>query len=86
MRIEERWHMRSAHGPLQLITQAASTRCIAPRDLVAQQNPSDAAMGHVNRQRFRVVADDRPGLHSFHQPFRHQPFGKLALGIFIIEE
>ena len=43
-------------------------------------------MRHVHRQRFGVIPNNGASLHRFQQPFRNQPFRKLALRIFVVKE
>ena len=93
VRTDERWQMRSAQGPVQLMIHPASTRssfaALVPelvRAAIAQQHAAGAAVGHVDGEDFGVIADDRSGVDRLGQPLGDQALGKFALRVFVIED
>ena len=86
VRTEERWQMRSAHGPVQLKIQSGIDALVFAGDAVAQEHTADPALPDVDCQHFTVIPDDGSGLGGFGHPLGDQAFGKLALRIFVIED
>ena len=88
MRTEDRWQMRSAHGPVQLTIHPASTRSslLGPvPERSRRQNGAGAAVGYVDGEHLGVIADDCSGVDRFGQPFCDQALGEFTLCVFVVE-
>ena len=83
--MRERWHNRSAQGPVALMIQVASTRSSLPAQLIAQQHAGHAPMADIHGQHLRMIAGHGAGFHRLDQPLRHQALGEFTLGVFVAE-
>ncbi len=83
--MRERWHSRSAQGPVALMIQVALDALFFPGQLVSQQHAGYASMANIHGEHLGVIARHRARFHGLDQPLRHQALGKFALGIFVTE-